>query len=175
MPPRVAVGVTFLEGFLCCFCLVFLLSWAGERDLPAKSLQSCDRWTVALCPGSLFMGFSRQEYWSGWPCLFPGGLPNLGVEPKSPASPGERGRALRPAQLHACLLTFFLPPCHPWLPLLCILGGLGLLSAQCLQPQAQCPRSRRNPSRAHAYPSHSSTSQTCSGCLLPPLFGRVGP
>ena len=39
----------------------------------AKSLQSCP----TLCdpvdcrsPGSLFMGFSRQEYWSGLPCPF---------------------------------------------------------------------------------------------------------
>ena len=154
MPPRVEVGVTFLEGFLlCCFSLVFLFSWAGERDLPAKSLQSCDPWTVALCPGSLSMGFSRQEYWSGWPCPFPGDPSNLGIELESPASPGERGRALRPAQLHVHLLTFFLPPCHLWVPLLCILGELGLLSAPCLQPQAQCPRGHRHPSRACTYPS----------------------
>ena len=31
------------------------------------------------------MGFSRQEYWSGLPCLPPGDLPNPGVEPGSPA------------------------------------------------------------------------------------------
>ena len=30
------------------------------------------------------MGFSRQEYWSGWPCPSPGDLPNTGVEPASP-------------------------------------------------------------------------------------------
>ena len=29
--------------------------------------------------------FSRQEYWSGVPCLAPGDLPNPGMEPKSPA------------------------------------------------------------------------------------------
>ena len=28
-------------------------------------------------------GFSRQEYWSGLPCLPPGDLPNLGNEPRS--------------------------------------------------------------------------------------------
>ena len=35
----------------------------------------------------LFMGFSRQEYWSGFPFASPGDLPNpvLGTEPKSPA------------------------------------------------------------------------------------------
>ena len=29
------------------------------------------------------MGFSRQEYWSGLPCLPPGDLPNPGIEPTS--------------------------------------------------------------------------------------------
>ena len=32
--------------------------------------------TVALCP----WGFSRQEYWSGLPCLPPGDLPDPGIE-----------------------------------------------------------------------------------------------
>ena len=31
------------------------------------------------------MEFSRQEYWSGLPFPFPGDLPNLGIEPWSPA------------------------------------------------------------------------------------------
>ena len=33
----------------------------------------------------LSMGFSRQEYWSGLPCTPPGGLPDLGIKPASPA------------------------------------------------------------------------------------------
>ena len=33
----------------------------------------------------LSMGFSRQECWSGLPCLPPGDLPNPGIEPESPA------------------------------------------------------------------------------------------
>ena len=32
----------------------------------------------------LSMGFSRQEYWSGLPCLPPGDLPGPGIEPASP-------------------------------------------------------------------------------------------
>ena len=32
-----------------------------------------------------FMGFSRQEYWSGVPFPSPGDLPNPGIEPRSPA------------------------------------------------------------------------------------------
>ena len=31
----------------------------------------------------LSMGFSRQEYWSGLPCLSPGDLPNPGLKPAS--------------------------------------------------------------------------------------------
>ena len=41
-------------------------------------------WTVAYqAPQS--MEFSRQEYWSGLPFPSPGDLPNLGIEPGSPA------------------------------------------------------------------------------------------
>ena len=29
-------------------------------------------------------GFSRQEYWSRFPCLPPGDLPDPGMEPRSP-------------------------------------------------------------------------------------------
>ena len=32
------------------------------------------------------MGFSRQEYWSGWPFPSPGLFPDQGIEPGSPAS-----------------------------------------------------------------------------------------
>ena len=44
-------------------------------------------WTVARLT-SLSMGFSRQEYWSGLPCLPPGELPDPGIEPVSPALAG---------------------------------------------------------------------------------------
>ena len=37
-------------------------------------------WTIAR-QAPLSMGFSRQEYWSGWPCPPPGDLPNPGFEP----------------------------------------------------------------------------------------------
>ena len=39
-------------------------------------------WTVAL-QASLFVGFFRQEYWSGLPLPSPGDLPDPGIEPKS--------------------------------------------------------------------------------------------
>ena len=31
------------------------------------------------------MEFSRPEYWSRWPFLSPGDLPNPGIKPRSPA------------------------------------------------------------------------------------------
>ena len=41
-------------------------------------------WTVAH-QAPLSRGFSRQEYWSGLPCLPPGDLPDSGIKPTSPA------------------------------------------------------------------------------------------
>ena len=41
-------------------------------------------WTVAY-QGPLYMGFSRQEYWSALLFPSPGDLPNPGIEPGSPA------------------------------------------------------------------------------------------
>ena len=35
-------------------------------------------------PWTISMEFSRPEYWSGWPFLSPGDLPNPGIEPRSP-------------------------------------------------------------------------------------------
>ena len=43
-------------------------------------------WTVAH-QASLSMGFSRQEYWNGFPFPSPGDLPNSGIKPKSSSSP----------------------------------------------------------------------------------------
>ena len=41
-------------------------------------------WTVAH-QAPLSMGFSRQEYWIGFPCLSPRDLPDPGTEPGFPA------------------------------------------------------------------------------------------
>ena len=54
--------------------------------------------TVA-CQAPLFMGFPRQEYWSGVSFPSPGSLPHPGIEPRSPvltdslpiAPPGRHG------------------------------------------------------------------------------------
>ena len=41
-------------------------------------------WTVAS-QAPLSMGFTRQEYWVGLPCLSPGDFPNPSIEPGTPA------------------------------------------------------------------------------------------
>ena len=41
-------------------------------------------WTITRQP-PLSMKYFRQEHWSGFPCFPPGHLPNLGIEPGSPA------------------------------------------------------------------------------------------
>ena len=50
----------------------------------------CDLWTLAL-QASLPMEFSRQQYWSLLPFSVPGGLPDPGIEPASPAPPTPAG------------------------------------------------------------------------------------
>ena len=51
---------------------------------------SVTSWTVApQIP--LLMELSRQEYWSGLPCLSPGDLPIPGIEPTSLMSPALTG------------------------------------------------------------------------------------
>ena len=48
-------------------------------------------WTVAYQAPPLFVGFSRQEYWSGLPCPPPGDLPEPGIKPASLKSPALAG------------------------------------------------------------------------------------
>ena len=59
-----------------------------ERKAEVSVIQLCGLsaipWTVVR-PAPASMGFSRQEYWSGWPFPSPGDLPDPGSEPGSPA------------------------------------------------------------------------------------------
>ena len=48
-------------------------------------------WTVA-CQAPLSMEFSRQRYWSGWPCPLPRHLPDSGIELESLTFPALVGR-----------------------------------------------------------------------------------
>ena len=67
----------------------FIRYWPSIQ-FHVKSLQSCQ----TLCdpmdcslPGSLPMGFSRQEYWNGFAMPSSGDLPNQGIEPVSTVAP----------------------------------------------------------------------------------------
>ena len=57
-------------------------------DVCAKSLSHVQcfvtLWTVAH-QAPLSIGFSRQEYWSGFSCPPSGDFPNPGIKPRSPA------------------------------------------------------------------------------------------
>ena len=57
------------------------------------------QWTVAR-QAPLPIGFFRQEYWSGWPFPFPGGLPDPGVEPRTPALQADSLPPESPGQIH---------------------------------------------------------------------------
>ena len=63
-----------------------LLSYVCKKKKERKWLSHVQLfatpWTVAY-QASLFMGFSRQEYWSGLPFTSPGDLPDQGIEPGS--------------------------------------------------------------------------------------------
>ena len=68
--------------------LVLIIIIHTHKDLQCWSLSRVrlfeTPWIVA-CKPLLPMGFSRQEYWGGLPFPSPGDLPDLGVEPWSPA------------------------------------------------------------------------------------------
>ena len=55
-------------------------------------------------PGSLSMGFPRQEYWSGLPFPLPGDLPDPGIEPAFPTLAG-RLLTTEPSVKHSPKLT----------------------------------------------------------------------
>ena len=63
-----------------------LLLFTVYKNSSAQSTvlsDSATPWTAAR-QAPLSMGFSRQEYWSGYPFPSPGDLPNPGIEPRSP-------------------------------------------------------------------------------------------
>ena len=75
-----------------CLSIVTMVYWGGYVCvLVAQSVQllvmkiksMATSWTVTH-QVPLSMGFSREEYWSGWPFFCPGDHPNPGIEPQSP-------------------------------------------------------------------------------------------
>jgi len=50
-------------------------------------------WTIGR-QAPLFIGFPRQEYWSGFPFPSPGDLPDPGIKPESLVSPAIQADSL---------------------------------------------------------------------------------
>ena len=70
--------------------LVSQMSFLLESEVAQSCPTLCDPMVcdpMAL-QTPLSLGFSRQEYWSGWPFPSPGGLSDAGIEPTSPALAG---------------------------------------------------------------------------------------
>ena len=65
-----------LGGLVAKSCLTLVTPWTRTHQVP------------------LFMGFSRQEYWSGLPFPSLGDLPDPGIEPTFPVSPASQAASL---------------------------------------------------------------------------------
>ena len=57
-------------------------------SLILSHVQRCDSPLTVPLQAPLPMGLPRQEYWSGWPLLSPGALPDPWMEAMSPALAG---------------------------------------------------------------------------------------
>ena len=62
-----------------------ILLYLHSLSLVAKSCPALVTPRTVACQAPLFLGFFRQEYWSGLPFPSSGDLPNSGIEPRSPA------------------------------------------------------------------------------------------
>ena len=66
-------------------------------------------WTIA-CQAPLSVGFSRQGYWSGFPCPPPGDLNNPGIEPISLMSPALAGEFFTTSATWKAYIYAYAPP-----------------------------------------------------------------
>ena len=80
---------------MLCVCIIYIMCvyWIYIAYIITVCVWSLSHvrlfatpWTVAH-QAPLSTGFPRQEYWSGLPFLFPGDLPNPGIEPESLTAP----------------------------------------------------------------------------------------
>ena len=72
-----------LPVFCCCQMIKPVSQLAGNSLIWSESRSVVsDSVTQWIIPS---MEFSRPEHWSGLPFISPGDLPNLGIEPRSPA------------------------------------------------------------------------------------------
>ena len=110
-------------------------------------------WTVAP-QTPLWDGFSREEYWSGFPCPPPGDLPDPGIERASTESPALAGRFFTTEPPGKTSLTTSLCA-HLSLKLIPIKQRLG--------PQNHTDRSLQS----DMVRTHASTSRKVHSCKAP--------
>ena len=67
-----------------CVCVHMCITYACTLCLVTQSCPIFVTPQIVACKAPLSIEFSRQEYWSGFPCPPPGHLPNPGVKPRSP-------------------------------------------------------------------------------------------
>ena len=72
-----------------------------ESEVKELVTQSCP--TLCNSMDCSQMEFSRQEYWSGLPFPSPGNLPDLGIEPGSPALQVDSLPSESPGKPFGCL------------------------------------------------------------------------
>ena len=106
----VAGGQEGLSFFFFSFLKIFI--WLCGSYLWCASILSrvqlfLTSWTVA-CQAPLFLGFSKQGYWSGLPFPPPGDLPNTGIKPVSPALAGRFFTTEPPGKHAACMHRKFI-------------------------------------------------------------------
>ena len=96
----------------CCYALgsVCPIQLFLVMCMCAKSIQLCptlcDHKTAA-CQAPLSMEFSRQGYWSGFPCSPPGNLPYPGIKPVSLISPALASRFFTTGK--SCFWSYHMP------------------------------------------------------------------
>jgi len=84
--PQTSQEKTETQDYLANFPKVFQMSNDTLRlgaYVHGKLLQSCLTIWIIAYKAPLFMGCSRQEYWSGFPCHLSGDLPEPGFESES--------------------------------------------------------------------------------------------
>ena len=93
-----------------CVC-IYMLSCFGHvqrfATLWLVAHQGYVKPSPGRCPPSpLSMGFSRQEYWSGFSFPSPGDLPDSGIEPMSPVLQADSLLFESPGKPLQCLMNY---------------------------------------------------------------------